>query len=236
MGHQKRIRKLVRLISYSSAVHVAVWQECYWRWRSLTEAIFDSDQPEGVENGRNHTPAWHQVRRSLYLNNLFLTQLAGATLSMAESDPLPRCSGRLLYARRSRSHFVNQCHSASVATRRNASHAEPCFACWNLHHRPYQPSGHIGHSDSRCCKRCAWNRVKPQTLLKASQTFGRVCLLDVEKEPSLIILRTIRKIQESADVELTLAYLFLDQVCPSHLNLLPLSQWIAVYCGAEAPG
>ncbi|KAH9854976.1 hypothetical protein C2E23DRAFT_883516 [Lenzites betulinus] len=37
VGHQKRIRKLVRLISAPTAVHVAVWQELFFRWCALTE-------------------------------------------------------------------------------------------------------------------------------------------------------------------------------------------------------
>ncbi|KAI0329579.1 hypothetical protein GY45DRAFT_1324865 [Cubamyces sp. BRFM 1775] len=37
VGHQKRIRKLMRLITSPTAVHVAVWQELYFRWYALTE-------------------------------------------------------------------------------------------------------------------------------------------------------------------------------------------------------
>ncbi|KAI0355329.1 hypothetical protein OH77DRAFT_1424817 [Trametes cingulata] len=37
VGHQKRIRKLMRLIASPTAVHVAVWQELYFRWCALTE-------------------------------------------------------------------------------------------------------------------------------------------------------------------------------------------------------
>ena len=51
VGHQKRIRKLLRLISFSSGIHVAVWEECYWRWRALSETIFESlnESPDGGE-------------------------------------------------------------------------------------------------------------------------------------------------------------------------------------------
>ncbi|EIN11059.1 hypothetical protein PUNSTDRAFT_51619 [Punctularia strigosozonata HHB-11173 SS5] len=37
VGHHKRIRKLVRIIASASPAHMAVWQECYWRWCHLTE-------------------------------------------------------------------------------------------------------------------------------------------------------------------------------------------------------
>ncbi|KAJ7034157.1 hypothetical protein C8F04DRAFT_582650 [Mycena alexandri] len=42
VGHQKRMRKLVRLLSFPSAIHVAVWQECYWRWIYLYNFIKDT--------------------------------------------------------------------------------------------------------------------------------------------------------------------------------------------------
>ncbi|KAJ7167823.1 hypothetical protein C8R46DRAFT_1350755 [Mycena filopes] len=42
VGHQKRIRKLVRLLSFPSAIHIAVWQECYWRWLYLYNFIKDT--------------------------------------------------------------------------------------------------------------------------------------------------------------------------------------------------
>jgi hypothetical protein len=90
VGHQKRIRKLVRLITYASAVHVAVWEECYWRWRALSEMIFESlaDSADVAENPR--PPAWQEVRlmQFFYLvghpSNMFLRcrsiALSGKTL------------------------------------------------------------------------------------------------------------------------------------------------------------
>ena len=52
MGHQKRIRKLVRMLSFSAGIHVVVWEECYWRWRSLNESIhnIDSDNIDGTDS------------------------------------------------------------------------------------------------------------------------------------------------------------------------------------------
>ncbi|KAF4620069.1 hypothetical protein D9613_004830 [Agrocybe pediades] len=39
LGHQKRIRKLVRMLRFSAGTQLVVWEECYWRWRILNEAI-----------------------------------------------------------------------------------------------------------------------------------------------------------------------------------------------------
>ncbi|GLB34218.1 putative GTPase-activator protein for Ras-like GTPases [Lyophyllum shimeji] len=79
VGHQKRIRKLIRAISYSSAVYVAVWQECYWRWRALAEVIFDSS-PDSAEGGDTHAlpPSWQEQRFQWQNLTLFLAALGGA--------------------------------------------------------------------------------------------------------------------------------------------------------------
>lgn len=37
VAQQKRIRRLMRQIKLPSPVHMAVWQECYWRWIALNE-------------------------------------------------------------------------------------------------------------------------------------------------------------------------------------------------------
>jgi neurofibromin 1 len=60
VGHQKRIRQLVRLIAYPSAAHIAVWEECYWRWRSLTELMIESLN-EAADDSQNHVPMGTQV-------------------------------------------------------------------------------------------------------------------------------------------------------------------------------
>ncbi|TFY54349.1 hypothetical protein EVJ58_g8920 [Rhodofomes roseus] len=39
IGHQKRVRRLMRLMPSTSPVHVAVWEECYWRWCALNEMV-----------------------------------------------------------------------------------------------------------------------------------------------------------------------------------------------------
>ncbi|CAL1700085.1 unnamed protein product [Somion occarium] len=55
VAHQKRIRKIMRMLTLPPAVHMAVWQECYFRWCTLNELAIrmslDSDdlqtQPTG---------------------------------------------------------------------------------------------------------------------------------------------------------------------------------------------
>lgn len=54
VGHQKRVRKLMRLMTSPSAVHAAVWQELYFRWCSLTEMTVRQtfeQTTDGLENG-----------------------------------------------------------------------------------------------------------------------------------------------------------------------------------------
>ncbi|KAJ6460124.1 hypothetical protein C8R47DRAFT_1161242 [Mycena vitilis] len=42
VGHQMRLRKLIRLLNFPSAIHVAVWEECYWRWLALYNFVKDT--------------------------------------------------------------------------------------------------------------------------------------------------------------------------------------------------
>ena len=59
MGHQKRIRKLIRMLSFSAGIHVIVWEECYWRWRSINESLYNmgSENIDGAD-----TPSHLQAR------------------------------------------------------------------------------------------------------------------------------------------------------------------------------
>ncbi|KAG8218508.1 hypothetical protein J3R82DRAFT_4145 [Butyriboletus roseoflavus] len=36
---QKRVRKLLRLVAYTSPINIAVWEECFWRWSALSEFV-----------------------------------------------------------------------------------------------------------------------------------------------------------------------------------------------------
>ncbi|KAF7329572.1 Ras-GAP domain-containing protein [Mycena kentingensis (nom. inval.)] len=80
VGHQKRIRKLIRLLSFPSATHVAVWEECYYRWLYLYNFIKDTMEeaastPEAREDIMNAV----RDKRVAYENlSLFLASLGGA--------------------------------------------------------------------------------------------------------------------------------------------------------------
>ena len=60
VGHQKRIRKLIRMLSFSAGIHVVVWEECYWRWRSLNESIHNMGS--GNIDGADSSIHWQQAR------------------------------------------------------------------------------------------------------------------------------------------------------------------------------
>jgi hypothetical protein len=42
VAHQKKIRKLLRLLASTSPMHTAVWEECYYRCRILGESLKES--------------------------------------------------------------------------------------------------------------------------------------------------------------------------------------------------
>ncbi|KAJ3987640.1 hypothetical protein F5890DRAFT_1563214 [Lentinula detonsa] len=55
VAHQKRVRKLLRLMPYCSAVNVAVWQECYARYYNLMEVILNIPDDVTVRIGRGES-------------------------------------------------------------------------------------------------------------------------------------------------------------------------------------
>jgi hypothetical protein len=73
LTHQKRIRKLIRMLSFSAGIHVVVWEECYWRWRALNDLIIstlDEAASDGADSIRSHTTQQEQVCRLLSLDVL----------------------------------------------------------------------------------------------------------------------------------------------------------------------
>ncbi|KAF8165773.1 hypothetical protein B0H34DRAFT_794124 [Crassisporium funariophilum] len=85
LGHQKRIRKLVRMLYFSAGIHVVVWEECYWRWRSLNETINIALNEAAAEGGeRNSAP---QETRFQWQNlTLFLAALGGSCVQEGPQD------------------------------------------------------------------------------------------------------------------------------------------------------
>ena len=49
IGHQKRVRRLMRLMPSTSPVHVAVWEECYFRWCALNETAIRKSMDGAVD-------------------------------------------------------------------------------------------------------------------------------------------------------------------------------------------
>ena len=72
VGHQKRIRKLVRMLTFSAGIQVVVWEECYWRWRSLNESIhyIGSDNIDGTDSPSHSQQARSLSRFYYYCNDL----------------------------------------------------------------------------------------------------------------------------------------------------------------------
>ncbi|CAK5277391.1 unnamed protein product [Mycena citricolor] len=80
VGYQKRMRKLIRLLSFPSPIHVAVWQECYWRWMYLYNFIKDTvDEALAAPDQRETIQAIIKEKRFAYENlTLLLASLGGA--------------------------------------------------------------------------------------------------------------------------------------------------------------
>jgi neurofibromin 1 len=72
LDHQKRIRKLVRQLTLSAGIHVVVWEECYWRWRSLNEIInnaINEAAASDADGSRAHVPIAQQVRFMVFYHH-----------------------------------------------------------------------------------------------------------------------------------------------------------------------
>ncbi|KAM6496242.1 hypothetical protein JOM56_008948 [Amanita muscaria] len=83
VGHQKRIRKLIRSIAFPPDVHSLIWSECFWRWRSLTESLCETLNEFGsssdVRRG-SFTPS-PETRFQWQNYTLFLAAIAGSSTS-----------------------------------------------------------------------------------------------------------------------------------------------------------
>ncbi|KAF9226729.1 hypothetical protein BS17DRAFT_500836 [Gyrodon lividus] len=89
---QKRVRKLLRLVAYSSPINIAVWEECFWRWSALSEfvvpnplasiAAFDEIYLSKQEQSLSLEDKFFQWRNL----TLFLAAFGGATVQ-EEHEP-----------------------------------------------------------------------------------------------------------------------------------------------------
>ncbi|KAF7432844.1 Ras GTPase activating protein ira2 [Pleurotus ostreatus] len=75
VGQQKRIRRLLRSMTHASAMHIAVWEECWARWAALNEVIKQSNEEQSDINGSIQDTffQWQNL-------TLFLASLGGACL------------------------------------------------------------------------------------------------------------------------------------------------------------
>ncbi|TBU46391.1 hypothetical protein BD309DRAFT_622853 [Dichomitus squalens] len=93
VGHQKRIRKLMRLLTSPSAIHVAVWQELYFRWCALTEMTVRQtfeQASDGLDNGP--APVGDKTlpmeeRQAQWQNLTLLLASLGAACTRDHHDP-----------------------------------------------------------------------------------------------------------------------------------------------------
>ncbi|KAF8450670.1 hypothetical protein L210DRAFT_3520995 [Boletus edulis BED1] len=63
---QKRVRKLLRLVAYTSPINIAVWEECFWRWSALSEFV--------VPNPLASIAAFDEIYLSKQEQNLLLEE------------------------------------------------------------------------------------------------------------------------------------------------------------------
>ena len=97
MGHQKRIRKLVRMLSFSAGLQVVVWEECYWRWRSLNESMYhlSGDNIDGIDS-TSHPQQARSLSLFFRIRMISCLRITGGPFSMAKSDFVPCCFGWIL--------------------------------------------------------------------------------------------------------------------------------------------
>uniref|UniRef100_A0A0W0FVQ0 Ras-GAP domain-containing protein n=1 Tax=Moniliophthora roreri TaxID=221103 RepID=A0A0W0FVQ0_MONRR len=79
VGHQKRVRKLLRLMPTSSMIHVSMWLECFRRWKALSELIDDAHIAPEEASGQRSGMTQEQMHQWQNLT-LFLAATGGACL------------------------------------------------------------------------------------------------------------------------------------------------------------
>lgn len=86
VGHQKRIRKLVRSMARPIPSHIAVWEECYLRWTTMTELAARGEDVYGASPIPDMTMSIEERRFQWQNLTLFLAAF-GAACTGAEHDP-----------------------------------------------------------------------------------------------------------------------------------------------------
>ncbi|EIW76207.1 hypothetical protein CONPUDRAFT_64047 [Coniophora puteana RWD-64-598 SS2] len=79
---QKRVRKLMRLVAYSSPINVAVWQECFLRWQALSEHVAQGPLAEGTNYDDAHLSPQERAMTKEWRNlTHFLAAFGGACVA-----------------------------------------------------------------------------------------------------------------------------------------------------------
>ncbi|KAH9927288.1 uncharacterized protein B0H18DRAFT_1161603 [Fomitopsis serialis] len=92
IGHQKRVRRLMRLMPSTSPVHVAVWEECYWRWCALNEMVIKGSIDSTVDVDPGIAPVGEKALTNEEIHaqwqnlTLFLASFGSACLRDDESS------------------------------------------------------------------------------------------------------------------------------------------------------
>lgn len=102
IADQKRIRKLMRVLAMPTPTHIAVWQECYWRWCTLREmssptsmdTLDDGPLPsgDGSLTAEERQMQWHNL-------TLFLTAFGATCLPVADTIHDPSALAAIIPAR-----------------------------------------------------------------------------------------------------------------------------------------
>lgn len=86
VGHQKRVRKHLRLLAPCHAIDVVVWNECHKRWRLLTEPVLDMVRDPSRVSHTGIGPAWKDQDQKFQWHNLtlFMAAFGGICLENAK--------------------------------------------------------------------------------------------------------------------------------------------------------
>jgi len=99
VAHQKRIRKLVRLIASPNPVYIAVWEECFTRARLLGDTIKagkDDSASDDVDLGVVLSHEVGMPDKRDHFCEINTISPSGSTITVAEFDAVPRSLRRVM--------------------------------------------------------------------------------------------------------------------------------------------
>ncbi|KAL0949203.1 hypothetical protein HGRIS_009281 [Hohenbuehelia grisea] len=87
VGHQKRIRKLLRQIRHTTATHVAVWDECRARWTELSDHVKEPAYGPAEASQHSAYGAVSTVQEKFFLWQNLTLFLAALGVACLRDDP-----------------------------------------------------------------------------------------------------------------------------------------------------